>query len=174
MRTMNTNSVQFFKAKSSEEVPEGSEIIIAAWKLSNPENIGKVIRLAHNVNATKALFVKGEEVHREAKIKKTAGFSFDQMDWQFISEEQFVDLFSTEFELTVLETCDDAKNIYHEKLPQKTILLAGSESHGIPQHIIERSLKRVYIPMPGDCKSLNISNAISVAAFEWYRQQVSK
>ncbi|HKL31452.1 MAG TPA: TrmH family RNA methyltransferase, partial [Tangfeifania sp.] len=74
-------------------------------------------------------------------------------------------------ELVVLETCQGAKNIYHEKLPQKIILLAGSESHGLPSEIIQKSKKRIFIPMPGGCKSMNISQALSVAGFEWYRQQ---
>lgn len=168
---MNTNSVQFFKSKSTETVPVGCEIIIAAWNLSNPENIGKIIRMAHNVGATQALFIKDKEQHRESKIKKTAGFSFDQMNWSFISEATFRELIISDYKLATLETCDGSSNIFKTKLPQKLILLAGSESHGIPENIIELSQQKVYIPMPGGCKSLNISNALSVAAFEWYRQQ---
>lgn len=171
---INTNSVQFFKERTGEEIPEKSEIIIAAWKLSNPENIGKIIRLAHNIGAKQALFIKGDETHRESKIKKTAGFSFDQMPWKFIAEDQFQELLEKEYKLTILETCDGANNIFFEQLPSKTILLAGSESHGIPLHIIQKNQCRTYIPMPGNCKSLNISNALSIATFEWYRQQISK
>ena len=168
---MNTNSVQFFKSKNPEAAPEGSEIIIAAWKLANPENIGKIIRMAHNLGAREVLFIKGEEVHRESKIKKTAGFSFDQMKWNFISEQDFMKMIPGNLQLTALETCDNSCNIYQTHLPGKTILLAGSESHGIPEKILEHCNCKVYIPMPGACKSLNISNALSVAAFEWYRQQ---
>lgn len=168
---MNTNSIQFFNTKSAEKVPNHSEIIIAAWNLSSPENIGKIIRLAHNIGAKQAVFIKINKVHRESKIKKTAGFSFDQMNWSFISETEFMDLISSEFELVSLETCDTSTNIFTSKLPKKTILLAGSESHGIPENILKLSGNKVYIPMPGGCKSLNISNALSVAAFEWYRQQ---
>lgn len=168
---MNTNSVQFFNAKEDEKFPEKSAIIIAAWHLSNAENIGKIIRLAHNIGAQEVLFIKEGENHRDSKIKKTAGFSYDQMKWRFISEIEFLTLLQSEYQLTVLETCDDATNIYGEKLPPKTILLAGSESHGLPENIIKMANKSVYIPMPGGCKSLNISNALSVAAFEWYRQQ---
>lgn len=168
---MNTNSVKFFNAKNDEKFPESSAIIIAAWHLSNSENIGKIIRLAHNLGAQEVLFVRESENHRESKIKKTAGFSYDQMKWRFISENDFIELLGTGFQLTIVETCDGATNIYREKLPPKTILLAGSESHGLPENIISRADKSVYIPMPGGCKSLNISNALSVAAFEWYRQQ---
>lgn len=168
---LNTNSVRFFNSKPQEAYPSECEITIAAWKLSNPENIGKIIRLGHNLGAKEVLFVKSEENHRESKIKKTAGFSFDQMKWSFISENDFENKIQDNAKLTVLETCDGAQNIYTSNLPQKIILLAGSESHGLPVNIINQSQNQVYIPMPGGCKSLNISNAMSVAAFEWYRQQ---
>lgn len=169
--TINTNSVEFFKSKQDEKTPKSCEIIIAAWQLSNPENIGKIIRMAHNVSAKEVFFVRGDEVYRESKIKKTAGFSFEQMNWSFISENDFLSKITPDFELVSLETCDGASNIYNTTLPNKIILLAGSESHGIPEDILKKSRAQVYIPMPGACKSLNISNALSIAAFEWYRQQ---
>ena len=116
---MNTNSVQFFN-----KIPEGkrnknAELILAAWRLSNPENIGKIIRLAHNVGAQKVLFIKSEEMHRESKIKKTAGFSFEQMDWRFISEDEFISEYVANNKLIILETCDGAKDIFTQNLPQK-------------------------------------------------------
>jgi len=167
---MNTNSVRFFEEHPVEKPDSGAELIVAAWKLANAENMGKIIRLGHNVGASKVLFIQGDEEHRLAKIKKTAGFSFDQMSWDFITEEEFVTTFLPDYSLTVLETCDGATNIFNTPLKNKTILLGGSESHGIPAHIISKSSMQVFIPIPGGSKSLNISNAISVAAFEWLRQ----
>lgn len=169
---MDTNSVNFFKANPSKKTANSS-LIVAAWNISNPENIGKIIRLGHNVAADKVLFVKGKEVHRESKIKKTAGFSFEQMNWNFISEKEFLQLIDKEYKLLTLETCEGSENLFESQLPSKAILLAGSESHGVPQEIIGKSHQKVYIPMPGGCKSMNISNALSVAVFEWYRQQTS-
>jgi len=168
---IDTNSVRFFKENPSSAPREGSELILAAWKLSNPENIGKIIRLAHNAGTTELLFIKGEEKHRVSKIKKTAGFSFDQQKWRFIDEEEFVENVLPGLSLTVLETCEGATDLFETHLPARTILVAGSESNGIPEYIISKSENRVFIPMPGGCKSMNISNALSVAAFEWLRQQ---
>ena len=168
---MNTNSVQFFKENPVEDSDESSELILAAWELSNSENIGKIIRLAHNVGASEVLFIRGSEQHRLSKIRKTAGFSYDQQNWRFISEDEFITEVLVDYLLAVLETCDGAQNLFTSNLPAKTVLLAGSESKGIPPHIIEKSSQQVYIPMPGGCKSMNISNALSVAAFEWFRQQ---
>ncbi len=89
---------------------------------------------------------------------------------QLISENDFYSFLNKDFELVVLETCEGSKNIYDEKLPAKTILLAGNESHGLPVEVIEKSKLKVHIPMPGGCKSMNISHALAVAGFEWYRQ----
>lgn len=169
---MKTNSVSFFNKQEVKTVPENAKIILAAWKVKNPSNLGKIIRLGHNLGADNILFINDEPAYRESKIKKTAGFSYDQANWEIISKEAFISIINiNENQLVVLETCGGAQNIYHEKLPQKMILLAGSESYGLPAEIISMSKQRVYIPMPGGCKSMNISQALSVAAFEWYRQQ---
>jgi tRNA G18 (ribose-2'-O)-methylase SpoU len=168
---MNTNSVTFFDIHKINPIPKKNALILAVWEIGNPENIGMIIRLAHNVGAQKVLFVNEKINFRDSKIKKIAGFSFEQMEWEFISQEDFFKLLGTEYQLIVLETCDGSKNIYDTNLPDKTIILAGSESRGLPENIIEKSDKQIHIPMPGGCKSMNISHALSVAAFEWYRQK---
>ena len=171
---MNTNSVSFFKNEPVKAVPEDTHLILAAWEIVNPENMGHIIRLAHNVGAQKVLFVSQKENRNISKIKKTAGFSYEQQDWQLISEDDFFSFLNEKFELIVLETCEGSKNIYSEKLPAKTILLAGNESHGLPVEVIEKSKLKMHIPMPGGCKSMNISHALSVAGFEWYRQMIDR
>ena len=169
---MNTNSVRFFNDQDLKPVCKNCEIILAAWEIKNPSNLGKIIRLGHNLGAEKILFVNDEPAYRESKIKKTAGFSFEQTTWEILSKDSFYSIInSSGHELVVLETCEGAKNIYYEKLPEEMILLAGNESHGLPPEIIQKSSQQVFIPMPGGCKSMNVSQALSVAGFEWYRQQ---
>lgn len=167
---MNTNAVCFFNEQKINDFPENSGLILAVWEIINPGNIGQIIRLGHNVGANNILFVNDNPDFRESKIKKTAGFSFGQMNWKFISKNDFLSLINADFQLVVLETCSGSKNIFSTDLPQKAIILAGSESNGIPTGIIEKSDCKIHIPMPGGCKSMNVSQALSVAAFEWYRK----
>ncbi|MFW5831153.1 MAG: TrmH family RNA methyltransferase [Prolixibacteraceae bacterium] len=167
---MKTNSVQFFNEAKIKTVCSKCELILAAWEVKNPSNIGHIIRLAHNAGAKKVLFAGDFKDYRKSKIKKTAGFSWDQMDWQFISPEIFFKEVSSETELIILETCGNSLSIFDTKLPQKAMILAGNEIHGLPGKIIKHGKLNVHIPMPGGCKSMNISHALSVAAFEWYRQ----
>ena len=168
---METNSVSFFASQHTKLVHKNSELILAVWEIGNPGNAGQIIRLAHNVGAKRVFFVNDKTDFRTSKIKKTAGFSFEQMSWEFISHERFLEFLKNEFQLVVLETCEGSKSIYESVFPEKTILLAGGESHGIPSEIIKKSKLQIHIPMPGGCKSMNVSHALSVAAFEWYRQK---
>lgn len=169
---MNTNSVRFFMNEAPGQLPENCEIILAVWEIKNPSNMGKIIRLGHNIDAKKILFVNKEPNFRESKIKKTAGFSFEQANWKIVSPEEFFSLTEVESKVVALETCKGAENIFNAKLPKKLLLLAGGESHGLPEEIIAISNSVVFIPMPGGCKSMNVAQALSVAAFEWYRQQL--
>ncbi len=50
------------------------------------------------------------------------------------------------------------------------ILLAGSESAGVPEHVHDAADARVLIPMHGKMRSLNIVNATSMILGEAIRQ----
>ena len=51
-------------------------------------------------------------------------------------------------------------------------LVFGNEGHGLPKDFYERYAERLFkIPMPGEhARSINLANAVSIAAYECYRQ----
>lgn len=54
---------------------------------------------------------------------------------------------------------------------KKIYLILGKESTGIPYDILRADLDRCFrIPMAGECRSLNISNAAAIAIYECMRQ----
>jgi len=64
-------------------------------------------------------------------------------------------------------------DIKFQEVPQneKIYLILGKESTGIPYDILKAHLDRCFrIPMAGDCRSLNISNAAAIAIYECMRQ----
>ncbi len=171
---MNTNSVRFFNSRAVPRLPEGCELILAAWQIRNPGNMGQIIRLGHNAGAKRVVFIRDTGNIRHSKIKKTAGFSYDQMDWAIISGEAFSSMMNSHRELVLLETFEGAENLFREPLPPKAIILAGNESQGLPPEILGKTNRRYYIPMPGGCKSMNVSQALTVASFEWVRQHLAE
>ena len=51
------------------------------------------------------------------------------------------------------------------------MLVFGSETDGMPPRILEKHPDRFFrIPMPGEVRSLNLANAVSVVLYEGLRQ----
>jgi tRNA (cytidine/uridine-2'-O-)-methyltransferase len=51
-----------------------------------------------------------------------------------------------------------------------SVLVFGNETDGLPQKILEKHPDRCFrIPMPGDVRSLNLANAVSVVLYEGLR-----
>jgi tRNA (cytidine/uridine-2'-O-)-methyltransferase len=52
-----------------------------------------------------------------------------------------------------------------------SVLIYGSETEGLPPRILEKHPERCYrIPMPGEVRSLNLANAVSVVLYESLRK----
>jgi TrmH family RNA methyltransferase len=167
---METNSVVFFDGQKYPELP--CKPVIAAWQIINPENIGNIIRLADNVGA-EDVFILGTDFQlRMSSVKKTAGLSFNHVGLTFISPEDFFGRLSPEAQLAAIETSEDSTNLFTTKLPENIIFLLGNERNGLPDEILRKCSLKVHIPMTGNCKSMNVSHALSVALFEWQRQML--
>ena len=66
------------------------------------------------------------------------------------------------------------KTLYDATYPEGCALIFGCESSGLPKDYYLRYVEDlVTIPMPGEHgRSLNLSNAVAVAAYEAYRAQL--
>ena len=94
-------------------------------------------------------------------------------------------------ELTVHDTWDDylaaesperlfflsthgEKSLYDASFSAGDALVFGCESAGLPKELYERYRESLFrIPMPGEhARSINLANAVSIAAYECYRQLI--
>jgi tRNA (cytidine/uridine-2'-O-)-methyltransferase len=64
------------------------------------------------------------------------------------------------------------RSIYECHFAPGSYLVFGSESRGLPASFYETYRERLYrIPMPGaNARSINLANAVSIVAYEAYRQ----
>ncbi len=171
----NINSYNLFsKLKPGDFYLNHARPVIVADNLRTPENMGAVLRLAANVGAERVLFVKhGYEQPRNWKIKKTASGADEKIKWQFISMDELKDLIPDDYRLIAIETAESANNLYKTVLPEKCAFIVGHEVYGIGEELLQMADDMVYIPVPGVISSLNVTHALGVVVFEWYRQMLN-
>ncbi|MBN2615647.1 MAG: TrmH family RNA methyltransferase [Bacteroidales bacterium] len=165
------NSYDLFKEQRSSGEQPKSSLIIVADNLSSPMNVGAVLRLAANLNAEKTWFVYEQDPgFRSYKIKSTSSGASEKTDWEYIKPEKLPLNLPNDYEVIAIETTDNAENIYSVQLPEKLVLIVGNERFGISDPVLKLATKHVFIPVPGPIASLNVSHALGVSLYEWYRQ----
>ncbi|MCF7942809.1 MAG: tRNA (cytidine(34)-2'-O)-methyltransferase [Spirochaetia bacterium] len=141
-----------------------------------PQNTGNIARTCAAVQADLHL-IKPLGFSIEDKYLKRAGLDY----WNLLNitvYEDIDDFFaanpaavnSESGALTLFTT--KAEKLYTEyTYPETSYLMFGKESRGIPEEILIRyPQSAVRIPMISTARSLNLSNAAAVAAYEYLRQ----
>ncbi len=136
-----------------------------------PPNAGNVIRLAANTGARlhlveplgfsmddKQLKRAGLDYHEHARVRVHA-------DWSSCLKELNP---GRVFALTTSAT----NSVYDARFQENDAFVFGSETAGLPKEILEafKPEMRLRLPMRPGNRSLNLSNAVAVTAFEAWRQ----
>ena len=141
--------------------------------LFNPEippNTGNIIRLCANTGCCLHLiepmgFSLNEKSLRRAGMDyvKDVKISIHENIFDFLNK----DLFSRYFIVTKY-----GKQITQKKYFKNDCFIFGSESKGIPKHILNKfeNSKKISIPMIHGSRSLNLSNSVSIVIYEALRQ----
>lgn len=167
------NSFDLFKKLKLSEIYQNiSRPIIIADDIRTPENMGSIIRLGANIGAEKVIFISEKATEfKNFKINKTASGAAEKINWQIVENFRIAkDLLPENYNMIALETSEDSKSIFEIKFPEKVVFVIGNEVKGIKPEILQQINKQLYIPIPGPISSLNVTHALSVALFEWYRQ----
>ena len=169
---INSSFDKFSDLKLAEIYQKTNRQIIVADRLRTPENMGSVLRLAGNIGAKKTIFIS-DTAHqfRLRRIKKTASTANENTNWEILNEDQLSTFIPSDYQIVAIETSEKAQSIFDFQFPEKTAFLVGNERYGIRPEILEQATQVVYIPVPGPVSSLNVTHALSVALFEWLRQQ---
>ncbi|MGC9400884.1 tRNA (cytidine(34)-2'-O)-methyltransferase [Vibrio genomosp. F10] len=149
---------------------------IALFEPEIAPNTGNIIRLSANCGANLHLI---EPLGFDLDEKKVRRAGLDYHDLARVKRHKDYDAF-----LAYLESerhgqyrifaCTTKTTGHHvdAAFTQGDVLLFGPETRGLPAEVIE-SLpmeQRLRIPMMPDARSLNLSNAVAIIAFEAWRQ----
>jgi tRNA (guanosine-2'-O-)-methyltransferase len=107
------------------------------------------------------------------KVSKSAMGCEKQVPWKTLAELSELKKINP-VRVIGLEINENSKSIYEDFVNGPTILVVGNERFGLGPKTLACCDEVRHIPMSGFKNSLNVSQALSIAAFEWKRQHLQK
>lgn len=136
-----------------------------------PPNTGNSIRLCANAGANLHL-VKPLGFRLDDKSLQRSGLDYHDLASVKVHENFEACLGALpDGRVFAVETDGACRYCEHETRAGDAFVF-GSETRGLPRTVQERigCGNSLYIPMRADCRSLNLSNAVAVVAYEAWRQ----
>ena len=156
-----------------EEVLAGSRRIAVLQRVTNPTNVGAIVRCAAALSLDAVIFTDGcaDPLGRRA-IRTGMGCIF-QMPWTEVQdpEEVFSHLENAGFASAALALGEKTASLGEADLGRfdKLALFLGNEGHGLPVETVQRCALSLKIPMREGVDSLNVAAASAIAFWELRR-----
>lgn len=133
-----------------------------------PNNTGSLIRLSANMGVGLHL-IKPFGFEITDKRLRRAGLDYKELA-NVVEYENFQDYLETaEPERLFAVSSKVAKNYAEVDYQQGDSFLFGPETRGLPQEILDQ-YPGITLPMQAGSRSLNLSNCVSIVAYEAWRQ----
>lgn len=143
------------KAWSSEEAPNGLELVLS---LQDPSNLGAVLRSADAFGVSQVILLKecAFPFHPKA-VRASSGSCFKIHLREGPSQKEFFDR-----DLLALDMAGESLSDF--AWPRNCRLLIGEEGQGVPPNVVAH---KISIPMRQGLDSLNAAIAASIALFSY-------
>lgn len=159
----------FARAEARGEAP----LIVVCDELSDPHNLGAIIRSAECAGAHGVIIPKRRSVGLTAVVSKTSAGALEYMPVARVSNITQAIRELKERGIWVLGTAADGNTrLYDADLKGPAAIIIGNEGEGMSRLVAESCDYLVSIPMRGQISSLNASAAAAILLYEAVRQRV--
>lgn len=146
-------------------------IQIVLFEPEIPPNTGNIIRLCANTGAILHLIHPLGFAPDDKQLKRAG---LDYHEWARVHHHQSYEYFINEVKPHRIFACSThGTHQYVDVVYQPNdVLLFGPETRGLPKDLLNQLPKQqvIRIPMLPDSRSLNLSNAVAIIAYEALRQ----
>ena len=152
-----------------------SRVRVVLVSLSNPFNVGSILRTAAVFGVESVYLVGATPGPDDAKVHKTGLGTERAVPTQRVPTlaAAVADARSDGFAVVAVELATDAVAITDHVFTDATCLVIGAEGHGLSPASLAECDRAVYLPQPGKVASLNVAAATSIAIFEVRRAEWS-
>lgn len=154
------------RERLSEE--SGPVLLLALAGVGNPHNLGAILRSAAHFGALAVLLPADGSASLSGAVYRTAEGAAERVEIVRYSDPRQLRLRG----FSVLATAADGQRaLYAQPLPARAVLLLGAEGSGLDA--ASRAVADAVLAIPGSglVESLNVAQAATVLAGEWWRVQ---
>ncbi len=150
--------------------PQAPALIVLMDHCQDPHNLGAVIRTAEIAGAACVVCQNDRSATVNGTVVKTsAGAAFRLPVAQVVNVNRELERLKEKgFWVVGLDHRTD-ETVWSSPLPERLVLVVGSEGDGIAPLVAKNCDKLVRIPMAGRTGNLNASVAAALGMFEWLR-----
>ncbi len=157
-------------AREKGEAP----LIIICDEITDPHNLGAIIRTAECAGAHGVIIPKRRSSGLTAVVAKASAGAMEYMKIARVSNLTAAIKTLKENGVWIYGTAaDGAAPLYRTDLTGPTAIVIGSEGEGMGRLVSESCDFMVSIPMKGHINSLNASNACAILLYEAVRQRIN-
>ena len=171
-RNLSDDSFLVTKLDKPETVASRVPLYFVLENIRSAFNVGSIFRLADCL-AIQSIYLCGyTPTPGNESLEKTSLGTSDKTPWQ--QRHHLIDalkeLKAQDVQLFALETAEHSTSLFSMGFSKPTALIVGNERFGLEPAALELCDGVISIPTFGVKNSLNVSNALSIAAYEWRRQ----
>jgi TrmH family RNA methyltransferase len=153
-----------------EELPTATFLVVLD-EISDPGNLGTIIRAAESAGADAVIVGGGVDVFNPKCVRATAGALFFTRVARVANAESALRVIGG-WGMRRVGTSASAPRRYDDvDLTAPVAVVLGSEAHGLGAEVVASVDELVSIPIVGRSESLNVAGAAAVLCFEVARQR---
>jgi TrmH family RNA methyltransferase len=144
-----------------------AHLLVACDRISDPGNLGTILRTCDWFGADAVLFSKGcVSLYNDKVVRSTAGSIFHLPVFENIDLDIALPNLKSEG-FKVIATTLNGKMLITYSLPEKVVLLLGNEAQGVNLQLIQLADAVVSIQRYGQAESLNVGIACGIFLEHW-------
>jgi 23S rRNA (guanosine2251-2'-O)-methyltransferase len=154
-----------------DEAPsDGRRVVLVLDQLSDPHNVGAILRTAAAFGATAVIVQDRHAPPQSGALAKAASGALDLIPYlEVVNIARALDEMA-ERGFWRIALAGDGEQSLPEAVPAGDVaLVVGSEGSGIRRLVREHCEASAFIPISGRMESLNVSNAAAIALYELRR-----
>ncbi|MEP1933294.1 MAG: RNA methyltransferase [Roseibium sp.] len=144
----------------------GARLVLALDQVTDPHNVGAILRSAVALDADAVVTTERHAPEEGSVLAKSASGALDMIKHVRVKNmARFISEMKDEAFGCIALDSDGPASLEETEFTDKTVLVLGSEGKGVRQGVREACGLLARLDMPGEIRSLNVSNAAVLSLY---------